>query len=242
MPITHFILTDPKLLYGPWDASGDHNETKISEKVDMLECSPFGVTEHRWKQGLRSFEIESRGYANFDDSITPKAADFQAFDSLTAGERAFTVAYTTADGAPAWLGKALTSEYLPELKNDQLGMFNLKLKGNQHVRGRIILPHTSRVAAAGPGAIHALGALTSAQKLLVALHITEFVGATITFTIKSNDTNDTVTPTTRHTFSAATAAGAQYAEISGAITDTFWYVDWAFTGTSFKAAVSAGIR
>jgi hypothetical protein len=233
---------DAEILAGPWRISGDANEVSVEQKQDTLECTRFGNTEHRYHPGLQSIEISGKGYVNFDGSTTPVGLDSALTAEISASAKAFTVAEKTTDGAIAYLAKTVQEMYSWDLKQAELGRFDFKVKGNhRHARGKIILPLTSRTVS-GTGTIFQLGALTATQRLVAALHVTEFVGTSLDVVIKSNDTNNTTTPTTRITFDQLTAAGSDFDEVAGAITDTYWYAEFTFVGTSFKAAVSAGIR
>jgi hypothetical protein len=233
---------DAEILAGPWRISGDANEVQVETKQDTLECTRFGNTEHRYHPGLQTIEINGKGYVNFDSSTTPTGIDAALTGEIGASAKAITVAEKTTNGAIAYIAKTVQESYSWDLKQAELGRFDFKVKGNQrHARGRLILPLTSRTVS-GVGAIHQLGALSATQRLVAALHVTEFVGTSLIVVIRSNDTNDTVTPTLRATFATQTGPGSDYQEVAGAVTDTYWYADFTFVGTSFKAAVSAGIR
>jgi hypothetical protein len=176
----------------------------------------------------------------FDDSATPKAVDY--FYTTVGTEKVMTIAASRADGATAYLGNMISEDRPADFKVGEFGMFDFKFKcAGQHTRGIMGMPLTSRTAT-GNGTIYQLGALTSVQKMLAALHVTEFVGTSLDVIVYSNDTNNTTTPTARITFTQATGMTAEFKEVAGAITDTYWYVGWTFVGTSFKAAVSLGVR
>lgn len=239
-------MNDAKIVYHTYNYSGDMNEVKVTTGKDMLEKTVFGNTEHRFTQGMGTFDAEASGFIQFDDSTTPKAVDYQLATEMLASnsvKRPFTIAYG-AEGSVAYLGQGFAGDYSPELTPDQLGKFAFKVSAaHQYTRGALLLdPSTSRTAASGNGAIVQLGALSSTQKIMAVLHVLEFVGTTLTATLYSNDTNNTTTPTSRIAFTAATGVTSEYKEFAGPVTDTYWYLGWTFTGTSFKAAVSAGVR
>jgi hypothetical protein len=234
------VFTDAVVLFGQWNLSGDSNDVKVERKVDMKESTRWGATEHRFQAGLMELEASGKGMLQFDDSATPKAVDY--FYTTVGTEKVMTIAASRADGATAYLGNMISEDRPADFKVGEFGMFDFKFKcAGQHTRGIMGMPLTSRTAT-GNGTIYQLGALTSVQKMLAALHVTEFVGTSLDVIVYSNDTNNTTTPTARITFTQATGMTAEFKEVAGAITDTYWYVGWTFVGTSFKAAVSLGVR
>lgn len=236
------VFTDAVVLYGEFDLSGDSNDVKLERKVDMKESTRWGATEHRFQAGLVDMDVQGKGLLQFDDSTTPKAVDY--FFSQVGGStpKVVTVAASSADGATAYLGNMVNEERPAEFKVGEFGSFDFKFKcAGQHTRGRMAFPLATRTATA-TGTIYELGALTATQKLLAAVHVTEFDGTSLDVAIFSNDTNNTTTPTSRISFNQLEGTGSEFKEVSGAITDTYWYAVFTFVGTSFKAAVSFGVR
>jgi len=239
-------MNNAKIVYGDYDYSGDMNEVKVSISYDMLEKTVFGDTEHQFTPGMRTFEGSGSGFIQFDDTTDPKAVDYQlATEMLQSNSvmKPFTFAYG-AEGSMAYFGRGgFAGDYSPELTPDALGKFSFKVSAaHECTRGALLLtPETERTSS-GNGTIVQLGALSATQKMMAVLHVVEFNGSTLTVTLNSNDTNDTVTPTNEVSFTAATGRTSEYKEVSGAVTNTYWYVSWTFTGTSFKAAVAAGIK
>lgn len=239
MAISESRLDDAMILVGAWDLSGDHNEIKLAATIDTLEYLPFqGGSTRLFKQALGGCDVEGQGYADFDDD----AANETLFSLIASTERIFTIGHTNEDGAVAFNGKAIPGGSGFSLTPAELGTFSLSLKANQHARGKLILPPTARTASSGTGTVTLVGDLAAAEKMCLALHVIEFDGTSLDVTVYSNDTQDTVTPTSRHAFTTVSAVGSDYAEVSGAITDTYWYATFSFTGTSFTAALSACIR
>lgn len=234
---------DAVILFGAYDYSADHNEVRVERKVDPLEFTRFGHTNHVFKSGLRSDEVSGKGWLNIDDSTTPVAADKSLFDSIAAAAKPMTISSASADGSIAYLLQGVSSDYSWTMKNDALGQFDFAVKcgGDGAVRGRLVLP-LATYSASAVGSIYELGAVSATQKVYAALHVTEWNATSLDVLVKSNDTNDTVTPTTRITFTQATAVTSEWKSLAGAITDTYWYVDFTLVGTSAKFSVSVGIR
>ena len=239
-------MNDAKIIFGSYNYSGDMNEVKVTLGADMLEKTVFGNTEHQFTRGMTNFEAEANGFIQFDDASTPKAVDYQLATEMLAANsvaRPFTIAYG-AEGSTAYLGRGFAGDYSPSLTPTGLGTFSFKIGASHQItRGALLVEPSTRSGASGNGGIVQLGALSATQKMIACLHVLQFNGTTLSVTLNSNDTNNTTTPTSRIAFTAATGVGSEFKETAvGAITDTYWYVSWTFTGTNFKAAVSAGIR
>ncbi len=241
MAIEHFY--NAMVLYGPYDISADLNEVKLGRKQDIKDVTHFGDTDRRFITALADMEIEAKGWVQFDDSSTPKAIDGNLFAEIAGSARPFTICPSTADGSISYVGQTVAEDYSLTLNVQEPGAFDFKARpAGQFGRGKLILPLAARASGSGNGTVTQVGALTSTQKMIVTLHVTAFNGTTITYTVNSNDTADTVSPTVRGTFSAVTGVGTQVLTINGPITDTYWYISWSGTITSVTAAVGTGIR
>lgn len=239
------LFYDALILYGPYDLSADHNEIRLDQKLDVKEITRFGHDTHIFKPGLNVQEVTGRGWVQYDDGAVPKAVDFNLFNEIRASEKVLTLCPTKLDNEVAYLQRGTADKYSFDLNVQNIGMFDFSVKAasNECVRGRLLLPLASR-AATGNGTINNnLGAMTAIQKLVGGLHVTAFNGTSLVMRIKSNASATTVGATTRATFTTAVGVTSEFIEvIPGAVTDTFWYADWTFVGTTFSAAVSTGIR
>lgn len=103
---------------------------------------------------------------------------------------------------------------------------------------------TSAETGAGNGTEVSLGTTTANQELVAAIHLVEFSGTNIDFTIES-DATGFASPTTRITFDSMTAVGAAFKgqDTPGAITpDDYYRVAWTGTFSSAKFLVGFGVR
>jgi hypothetical protein len=103
---------------------------------------------------------------------------------------------------------------------------------------------TARTAT-GTGTSVQLGAVSSTQRLYVALHVFSVSGTTPSLTVAIQSDNATGFPSasTVTTLTAATAIGSQITRVAGPITDDWFRVSYTISGTdpSFLFAVTAGI-
>lgn len=236
------VFYDALILIGEYDLSADQNEVKVDRKVDMKENTRFGHTEHRFLPALQELDVDGKGFVSYDDASTPKAVDANISALIGSTAKALTIAPSNTDGAYATIGQIVAAEYNRTLNVSELGEFTFKARcAGQVTRGRLVLPMASRTASA-VSTIYQLGALSALQKVIATLHVSEFDGTSLDVLVKSNDTNNTTTPTTRITFAQATAPTSEIKTVAGAITDQYWYVDFTFVGTSVKFAVAFGVR
>lgn len=238
------MFDNATIIANDYDLTGDSNSVKVSVKVDMLERLCYGYTEKRYQAGLRSVDADFSGYVDFDDSTTPKTVDYQMETLLGGAEKPFSIVVDVTEGSVAHLGQGVLESYSFTIQPQDLGKFDGKLRGsNRTTRGRLFLPLATRSAASGTSATSPLlGATLATQTLFACLHVTEFIGTTLQVNLKSVAAPAITGGTNRIVFAAKTGTGAEFKTQAGPITDTYYYVDWTFTGTSFKAAVTAGIR
>lgn len=242
------VFRDAHILYGQYDLSGDHNEIRLDRKADMKEITRFGADTHTFISGLRGWEIAGRGYVNFDDSTTPKGVDNELFNEvggLGAVGKVLTLQPTTNLGEVAYIGMSDADSYQFDLKNDSVGTFDLSLKATGSLtRGQSMVKLASRSATFTMANGIQLGALSATQKLAVSLHLTAFASATnVIATVYSKVDAVATGGTLRGTFSTLTGVGSQLLEITGPVTDTYWYITLTLTGAgTYSAAMAAGIR
>ncbi len=113
------------------------------------------------------------------------------------------------------------------------------------MRGQVLHPPGTARTVTGSGLARQLGALSATRALYVGLHVLSAAGTTpsVTVVVESDDAVGMASPTTRATFTAATAAGGQTVQIPGPVTDDWWRVRWTISGTtpSFLFVAAAGL-
>ena len=89
-----------------------------------------------------------------------------------------------------------------------------------------------------------LGAVGATEKCYVGIHCYGVSGTstpTVTFKLQSDDNSSFTSPTDRITFSNITAIGADYQSAAGAITDTYYRLNYTISGTSPSFSIHATI-
>jgi len=151
----------------------------------------------------------------------------------------------------AYTFKALQTELSEEGQIGDLYSVKFKAVGDgEFIHGTLMKGfHTAPLATSASGTAYELGAVTAAQKLYVAMHVTDVsgVGATLDMIVQSDDAEGFLSPTTRATLTQVTLAGGsthQWMEVAGPVTDTWWRVGWTVAGAtpSVKGVIVVGIQ
>lgn len=240
-------LVDAVIWLGQYDLSGDHNSVSLTQTVEALKATTFGptTTTHKNIAGMRGASFEGSGLLSYgasevEDALRSKFAVVDVPLSIM------------ADGGQAtetaWFMKSLLTEYTP--MGGTVGeVHGFTLKGapskSPLVRGQVFAAKAARTATGNSGTAVQLGAVGATQRIYAALHVFAASGTTPTLdvTVKSDDAVGFASPTTVLTLAQATAASSEFKSAAGAITDTYWRVDWTVGGTSpsFTFAVVLGI-
>lgn len=242
-----FVLLDTRLFAGGADLSGNSNKVEITaefEDKDVTNYRSGGFKEVLG--GLASSAINAEGQW---EALDPSKVDDAAW-SMLGGRTAWTVGPTDAVvGAVAYTTFFLHSSYKLGDAVGEVAPWTAKASGAWPVaRGQIAHPPGTARTATGVGTGVQLGAVPAGKRLYAALHVLSVAGTaapTITARVESDTTSGFAAPTTRATFTAATARGGEIIRTSGtAITDTWWRVAWTITGTtpSFLFAAALGIQ
>jgi len=244
--MSKIVLTGVRLFAGGADLTSASNTVELSSEVEVKDVTNYGSAG--WKEvlgGLASTEIKASGqWEAGDTSLVDDAAwaGLGVVDAWTIGP------VGAAVGDLAYLAKSLQANYslggavgdVAPWKADASGSWPL-------VRGSVAHPPGTARTATGAGTGVNLGAVAAGQRLYATMHVLSVSGTTpsITAIVESDDNSGFTSATTRLTFAAATARGAQIDRSSGsAITDSWWRVSWTVAGTtpSFLFAAAFGIK
>lgn len=246
------VLTDCRILAGGNDFSGDMNAVALEYGVDLHDGTTFGKTTRINKPGLKSVVASSEGLY---DPNGPTASDAVIFTEVGGtGEVAVTISPTSADGEIAFMFRAVHGEYGPSGEMGDLAAFSVTFEGADgvpHIRGRVLRAalrdedtgdFTNSATATGTGTARQQGAVAAGKKLYGALHVLSGSG-TLDVVVQSDDGAGFASPTTRLTFAQKSAAGWDWQELAGPITDTWYRVSFTIGGItpSFDFVVAIGI-
>lgn len=236
------VLTNTLLLVDGANLSGQTNKASIAAEFDELDATTFG--SNGWKEvaaGLGSSTWAAEGLWAAGDLGKP---DDRLWADL-GGTAAWTIAASPTDGDVAYLGSVMSAQFKVGGQVGELAPFTADGKGSgRAVRGQTLHPVGTARTTSGTGAAQQLGAVPAGKVMLAALHVCSVAGTTPSLTVKlRSSATSGGSYTDRATFTAANAIGSQVALAAAAVTDTWWRVEWAISGStpSFLFTVAAGV-
>ena len=235
------VLTDCKLWLDGYDLSGDMNALALAYAAELRDNTTFGDDTRSRIGGLKTLNFAHEGLWNGGDD----QVDDVLFARVGVSNTVMTVSpMAGADGEVAYLARVIEAEYSPGADIGEVFSFAVSGEATDRlVNGTIMV--TGAKTASGNGTARQLGALSAAQTLYAALHVTAASGTSPTLDVKvqSDDASGFASPTDRITFAQKTAIGAEWATVAGAITDDWWRISYTIggTGPSFTFVVVVGI-
>jgi hypothetical protein len=232
---TATVLTDARVFVGGYDLSGQANQVASGAAVTMADVTSFGSAG--WAEA-RPGIISSRL------DVTTYQDDATVGTGLAAGTTGLVVSVCDDDAefATGWGFSAVTLGDVREMQVGEVYKSQLSLAGTGSMfQGELLLPRTVDTNG-GTGSIRQLGAVAADERVYANLHVFAVSGGGVTVTVQSAALVGFGSPTSRISFSAASAVGSQTSSTAGAITDQFWRVSWTQTATSATFAVLVGIQ
>jgi hypothetical protein len=239
------VLRDCKLIVGKYDFSSKMNALALNYGAEALDDTTFasGGTKSN-TGGLKTVTFQHEGL--FDTGTG--SVDEVFYGNIGLADQPVAISPEAgAEGELAYFFKSLQTKYSPSGKIGQLLAFSVGGEAQHSPLVRGIVGQNATRTATGVGTAYQLGAVSATQKLYAALHVLAKSGtATPSLVVKVQSASDQAftEPNDRITFAAQTDANAVWATpVAGAITDTWWRVTWAITGTnpSFQFIVPVGI-
>lgn len=242
------VLTNAKLWIAGYDFTGDVNALALKYGAEMKDKTNFGSGGFRERiPGVKSFSFQHEGFVTFGAGNV----DEQIFSNFFAVKNIVTSIDPKGGGAEGdvcFTGQVETSQYMPGAKHGEVLAFSVsgESDGDELVRGTLMA--NRYVTANGNGPVVQLGAVAAAQKVYGGLHFLANITGSGTprcnVTVESAPAANFASATTRLTFTSATAAGAEWQNANGAITDTWWRVKYVLTGSSpsFPIVATVGIK
>lgn len=241
------VLTNVRCFAVAVDLTGNSNKIELTSEVEEKDSTNYG--SEGWKEvmgGLASAEISGEGQWEAGD---PSKVDDGSWSQLGGvGPWSISANNSAAVGGLAYFTSAMRSNYTLLDAVGEIAPWTSTAKSSWPlVRGQFAHPPGTARTATGTGTALQVGAVPAGKRLYAALHVLSAAGTTpsLTARVESSVDNTFASPTTRLTFAAATAVGGQALRTDGtAITDTWWRVAWAISGTtpSFMFAATLGIQ
>lgn len=241
------VLTNVRCFAVGADLTANSNKIELSSEVEDKDATNYA--SNGWKEvmgGLASAEISAEGQWEAAD---PSKVDDASWSQLGGvGPWSISANNAAAVGDLAYLTNAMRSDYKMFDAVGEIAPWSGTAKSSWPMaRGQFAHPPGTARTATGTGTGLQLGAVALNKRLYASLHVLSVSGTTpsLTARVESSVDNTFAAPTTRLTFTAASAVGGQILRTTGsAITDTWWRVAWTVSGTtpSFMFAAALGIQ
>ncbi len=245
------ILKNVRLYCGGVDLTGASNKIDAAAEVEERDTTTWAsydpTTDRVWKEvqgGTASAKITASGFWPATDPLAVDDALFAALGGLSSWS-ALPSGATVGD--LAWLTYAHEGQYQFLGAQGEIAPWSAIWSSSAPLaRGIVAHPPGTARTVTGVGAAVQHVAVPADRELLCALHVLSVAGTatpTLTVAVESDDAAGMATPTTRATFTPATAPGGQLRRVAGANTDTWYRVTWTITGTtpSFLFLVTLGV-
>lgn len=238
------IIKDQGVYFHGYDLQGLTNAVALEYGADMQDVTTLGMTTRKRIGGLKHVAARVEGY--LDCAVASEQA---IFDNIGVANKPITFGLTgDADGDACAFFNAVEGELGTGAEIGEVLPFSVSAEasaGGKLVRGTIMLnSRSAALTSSGNGTARQLGALTSAQSLYAVAHFWNVGTGSVTVKIQSDATNSfSGSETDRITLSAQSAIGSQLSSVAGAVTDTWWRVNYTISGASpsFKMLVALGI-
>lgn len=237
---------DMSILVSGLELAANGKNVMLATEVAPLDTTALNTTG--WTTcigGRKSGKVDM----NLMQDVTSGSVDSTLFDLLGDADVPHSICTLSADGSTAYLFRGIPLQYVPvEGEPGDLAMARLSGASSTGgiVRGTLIHPGSASRSSSSAGTGRQLGAVAAGKSLYAALHVLSVAGTstpTLTVKVQSDDNSGFTSATDRITFTDATAVGAQWSSVAGAITDDYWRISYTISGSSpvFAFAVTAGI-
>lgn len=237
-------LTNCVTLFDGYDVTGSISATAIEYQAEMLDTTTYGAgATRRMTPGFKTVVAQHEGFTEFGTG----AVDPVFYTNVGVTDKPMTMCPTGgAEGELAYTFKAALGQYTPMTAEVGAPLrFSVRGEATSGPLVRATVMQNGTETATGTATARQLGAVTSTQTLYAALHVLTADGTSpsLTVAVRSDDNSGMTTPTTRGTFTAATAIGSEWLEIAGPVTDDYWDLSFTISGTSpsFEFVVVLGI-
>jgi len=242
------VLTNVRCFAVGVDLTANSNKIELSSEVEAKESTNYASQGYKEVMGgIASAEISAEGQWEALDATKVDDASWSQLGGV--GPWSVSANNGAAVGDLAYFTSALRADYKLFDAVGEVAPWTGTAKSSWPlVRGQFAHPPGTARTTTGTGTGLNVGAVLAGKRLHAALHVLSVAGTatpTITARVESSVDNTFSAPTTRLTFTAATAVGGQILRTAGtAITDPWWRVAWTISGTtpSFLFAATLGVQ
>lgn len=235
-----FVFNDGKVFSGGYDLSSHITSVNLDITAEELDATTINSGGFKSKLGgIKDSTLQLDGFyeagANKPDAL---------LGASVGNELIVTTVPDAGVGNTAYFMKSRLFSYSMFGTVGEIAPFSItkSQSDDEVVQGKIEID--GALTATGNSTGVQLGAVGATEKVYVAIHCTAVSGTstpTVTFKLQSDDNSSFTSPTDRITFSNITAIGADYQSAAGAITDTYYRLNYTISGTSPSFSIHATI-
>lgn len=240
--MTAQVLRDVHFWFAQYALRGQANSCALQDAMDIAECTVFGDVAKRRVGTMYNPTVGLEGYYGASAALieAPVAANMGVANvPVSVAPLGNTV------GMRAYLMRAINGSYNFGGAVGELNPFSFEAEGSDG--GRLVRGYVGEAAtrtASGNAAAVNAGAIASGGRMYAALHVLDAsAGDTLDIVLASDSAEGFGSPTSRVVFDQVSAAGYQWKEIDGPVTDTWWRVQSTIggVGPSFNYVLTFGI-
>jgi hypothetical protein len=230
-----FVLHNVRMFAGGADLTTVSTKAELTAEAEEKDTTAFSASGQSWKEslaGIRSTSISASGQWEAGDAAN---VDDNSFASLGAVGPVTVCPATAADGSLAWLTGYLRQDYTLGGAVGDVAPWSGDFQGNWPLaRGLVVHAPAARTATGTSSIQQIVGGVPTGKFLVATLHVLSVSGTTpsVTGVIQSATTVGFGSPTTRISFSAATAIGGQVFRLAGPLTDEYYRLSYTISGTT----------
>jgi len=245
------LLTNVRIVAGACDLTAVSNRVAFEPNAEVKVATTFGSVDGNgtlWQENMAGLGSASVAAGGFWEANGANLVDDDMWANFGGnGPWSFSgPAGWPTEGSLAYLANMVRTSYAVLGPVGEIAPYEASaVSSGPYARGATLLnPGTARTAT-GTGTIVNLGAVPAGRSMYAALHVLSVAGTTPSFTavLQSAALVGFGSPTTRATFTAATARGSEWKASAGPTTDAFWRISYTISGTtpSFLVLATAGI-
>lgn len=222
------INVGTQIWLGGYDFTGDLNNVALAASRAELADGRFNDDITATYPGIQNVDAQTDGFLN-TAALGNEPVTATRIITKDAAEWPLTICPPSAPGAGGAGGNVAynlrTAQFATYFGAEHGQSLPYRLTSRARTgrldRGTLLSGKTT-YAATTNGTAYQVGAATASQQLVATIHVFSVNGGTWTVTIESDNASNMATPTTRFTFTGATAVTRQTMTLAGAVTDD-WY-------------------
>lgn len=232
------ILKDAQIFFDKYNLTGYSNNVALNYGVEAKDATVFGNTTRLNAAGLYTVSAGVDGFWN----ATPDAG---LFANMGLSDKPFSVIPGGAAGGVAYFFNAVEGKYTLGGTIGELVNFQAEAHARTALARGLCL-YTGSATSSSTSTKYVLGARSATQTLYAALHVYSVSGTspTLDVLVESDANASAGGEVTQITFTQATTTGSQWQTDTGAVTDTYYRINYTIGGSdtpTFGFAVVVGI-